>query len=329
MKGKNMKSTKLIVCFLALAFVFTSTLAFSADVITNEKTKITIGYCPYGMLETSVMKEKQFYKKYMPNVEIEWFFGLYSVHLINNWVAGKLEFAYLGNMPSIMLQGKMKNTKWVGNAVYTKGDNGAIIVPKGSTVKSIKDLNGKTVATGVGSSHHRLIEVAQEKEGIKFNVVNQAPEVAIGNLEAGKLDAFFYWPPYIDMALNKGIGTLVPPGNFKQYEPAINAIWPIVVSESFAKKYPDIVKAFVKADQDLHKFMKERPDEAAQIVFKETEGKIPLEVLKGSLARYGYASNINQEQIDVMQADIDFLHSRGYLKDHFKAADWADTSFSK
>ncbi|MDQ1330026.1 MAG: transporter substrate-binding protein [Thermodesulfobacteriota bacterium] len=324
-----MKSTKLIIYCLAFVIAFASTPAFSSDVVTNEKTKITIGYCPYGMLETSVMKEKKFYQKYMPNVEVEWFFGLYSVHLINNWVAGKLEFAYLGNMPSIMLQGKMKNTKWVGNAVYTKGEAGAMTVPKGSTVKNIKDLNGKTVATGIGSSHHRLLEVVQEKEGIKFNIVNQAPEVAIGNLEAGKLDGFAYWPPYIDMTTHRGIGTLVPPGNFKQYEPYVNAIWPIVVSESFAKKHPEIVKAFVKADQDLHKFMKERPDEAAQIVFKETEGKIPLEVLKGSLARYGYASNINKEQIDVMQADIDFLHSRGYLKDHFKAADWADTSFSK
>jgi len=265
----------------------------------------------------------------MPNVEVEWFFGLYSVHLINNWIAGKLEFAYLGNMPAIMLQGKMKNTKWVGSAVYTKGDVGAIVVPNGSTVKSIRDLNGKTVATGIGSSHHRLLEVVQKQEDIKFNIVNQSPEVAIGNLEAGKIDGFCYWPPYIDLATYRGIGHLVPPGTFKQYEPYVNAIWPIVVSKSFTKKNPDIVKAFVKADQDLHTFMQDHPDEAAQIVFKATEGKLPLEVLKGSLARYGYASAIEKEHIDVMQADIDFLHDNGYLKNSFKAADWVDTSYSK
>ena len=322
---------KQMICAVMVIFflLFATIPAMASDVITTKKMKLTIGYCPYGMLETSVMKEKKFYQKYMPNVEVEWFFGLYSVHLINNWIAGKLEFAYLGNMPAIMLQGKMKNTKWVGIAVYTKGDVGAIVVPNGSTVKNIKDLDGKTVATGIGSSHHRLLEVVQKQENIKFNIVNQSPEVAIGNLEAGKIDGFCYWPPYIDLATYRGIGHLVPPGNFKQYEPYVNAIWPIVVSESFAKKNPDIVKAFVKGDQDLHKFMQDHPDEAAQIVFKETEGKLPLEVLKGSLARYGYASAIEKEHIDVMQADIDFLHDNGYLKNHFKAADWVDTSYSK
>ncbi len=322
---------KRMICAFMVGFflVSSSVAAMASDVITDKKMKLVVGYCPYGMLETSVMKEKKFYQKYMPNVEVEWFFGLYSVHLINNWIAGKLEFAYLGNMPAVMLQGKMKNTKWVGSAVYTKGDNGAMIVPKGSTAKSIRDLAGKTIATGIGSSHHRLLEVAQKQENIKFNIVNQAPEVAIGNLEAGKLDGFFYWPPYIDMATFRGVGDLLPPGNFRQYEPYVNAIWPIVVSESFAKKNPGVVRAFVKGDQDLHRFMTEHPDEAAQIVFKETEGKLPLEVLKASLARYQYASAIEKEHIDVMQADIDFLHGNKYLKDHFKAADWVDTSFSR
>jgi len=324
-----MKKNVVIGLILVFFILCSSMPVHASDVITDKKMKITIGYCPYGMLETSVMKEKKFYKKYMPNVEVEWFFGLYSVHLINNWIAGKLEVAYLGNMPAVMLQGKMKNTKWVGVAVYPKGDVGAIFVPKDSPVKSVKDLDGKNVATGIGSSHHRILEEVMRQEGIKFNIVNQAPEVAVGNLEAGKLDGFCYWPPYIELVKYKGIGKLVPPGNCKKYEPYVNAIWPIVVSENFAKKNPGVVKAFVKADQDLHKFMKEHPDEAAQIVFKATEGKLPIEVLKGSLASYNYAPSIEQEQIEVMQRDIDFLHSKGFLKKHFKAADWADPSFSK
>lgn len=323
--------SKRFICLVLLVFFlcFASVPAIASDVITNKKMKLTIGYCPYGMLETSVMKEKKFYEKYMPNVEVEWFFGLYSVHLINNWIAGKLEVAYLGNMPAVMLQGKMKNTKWVGVAVYPKGDVGAVFVPKDSPVKTIKDLDGKNVATGIGSSHHRILEEIMRQEGIKFNLVNQAPEVAVGNLEAGKLDGFCYWPPYIELMKFKGIGKLVPPGNCKKYEPYVNAIWPIVVSERMVKENADVVRAFVKADQDLHKFMKEHPDEAAQIVFKETEGKLPMEVLKGSLASYNYAPAIGKEQIEVMQRDIDFLHSKGFLKKEFKAADWADTSFAK
>jgi NitT/TauT family transport system substrate-binding protein len=321
-----MKFKMVVVCLLMVVFLFSSVPVF-AQVISDEKAKIVWGYCPYGMLETGVMKAKQFWKPYLPNVEVEWFFGLYSVHLINNWIAGKLELAYLGNMPAVMLQAKMENTKWVGVAVYPHGDVGAIFVPNSSKIQSVKELNGKSVATGVGSSHHRILEEVMRQENIKFDILNQAPEVAIGNLEAGKIDAFCYWPPYIEMAKHKNIGRILPPGNVKKYEPYVNAIWPILVSENFAKKNPKIVEGLVRADMDLHKFMREKLDEASQIVFKELEEKIPLPVVKASLASYDYANRFDKEHIEVMQRDIDFLFSKGLIKKQVKASDWADTSY--
>ncbi|MBW1958727.1 MAG: ABC transporter substrate-binding protein [Deltaproteobacteria bacterium] len=333
-----MKATKAIVSFIALA-VFIGTTLFSVppafsqliktDVITTEPMKMVWGYCPYGMLETSVMKVKKFYKKYLPNLEVEWFFGLWSVHLINNWIAGKLEVAYLGNMPAVMLEAKMKNTKWVGVAVYPHGEVGAIFVPKDSPVKDVKELDGATVATGVGSSHHRILEEVARQEGIKFNIVSQNPEVAIGNMEAGKLQAMCYWPPYNELLIEKGIGRPLEPRHLKKYEPYVNAIWPIVVSERFAKEHPDIVRGLIKADNDLHDFMVQHPDEAAQIVYEELEKKIPVESLKRSLARYQYSNELTDEHIEVMQRDIDFLYEKKFIKEHFKAADWVDNSFYK
>lgn len=324
---------KAIIFLMMVIFVLTTIPAsaqlIKTDIISTEKMKIVWGYCPYGMLETSVMKEKKFYKKYLPNVEVDWFFGLWSVHLINNWIAGKLEIAYLGNMPAVMLQAKVKNTKWVGVAVYPHGDVGAIFVPKDSKIKSVKELDGATIATGVGSSHHRILEEIARQEGIKFNIVSQSPEVAVGNLEAGKLEAFCYWPPYIELCREKGVGKCLEPCNANKYEPYVNAIWPLLVSERFAKEHPKIIKGLVAADNDLHDFMANQPDEAAQIVFDQLEKKIPIESLKRSLARYKYSNELTEEHIEVMQRDIDFLYEKKFLKKHFKAADWADSSFYK
>ena len=324
---------KVAVIMFVFVFVLVSAPAFAAliksDVLSTEKMTVVWGYCPYGMLETSVMKVKKFYKKYLPNVDVEWFFGLWSVHLINNWIAGKIEVAYLGNMPAVMLQSKVGNTKWVGVAVYPHGDVGAIFVPKDSKIKSVKELDGATIATGVGSSHHRILEEIAKQEGVKFKIVSQNPEVAVGNLEAGKLQAFCYWPPYIELCREKGIGKCLEPCNANKYEPYVNAIWPLLVSDEFAKKYPKIVEGLVKADNDLHDFMTNHPDEAAEIVFKQLESKIPIDALKRSLARYKYSNTLTDEHIEVMQRDIDFLHSKGFLKKHFKAKDWADNSFYK
>ena len=235
----------------------------------------------------------------------------------------------LDNMPAVMLQSKIKNTKWVGVAVYPHGDVGAVFVPKDSKIKDVKELDGATVATGVGSSHHRILEEIAKQENIKFNIVSQNPEVAVGNLEAGKLDAFCYWPPYIELVREKEVGKCIEPCNANKYEPYVNAIWPLLVSENFAKKHPDIVKGLVRADNDLHDFMKNHPDEAAEIVFNELERKIPIESLKRSLARYKYSNELTDEHIEVMQRDIDFLYEKKFLKKHFKAADWADSSFYK
>ena len=324
---------KAIIFLMMVIFVLTTIPAsaqlIKTDIISTEKMKIVWGYCPYGMLETSVMKVKKFHKKYLPNVEVDWFFGLWSVHLINNWIAGKLEIAYLGNMPAVMLQAKVKNTKWVGVAVYPHGDVGAIFVPKDSKIKNVKELDGATMATGVGSSHHRILEEIARQEGIKFDIVSQSPEVAVGNLEAGKLEAFCYWPPYIELCIEKGVGKCLEPCNANKYEPYVNAIWPLLVSERFAEKHPKIVQGLVRADNDLHDFMVNHADEAAQIVFEQLEKKIPIESLKRSLARYKYSNELTKEHIEVMQRDIDFLYEKKFLKKHFKAADWADSSFYK
>lgn len=317
---------KVILWLGVFALLWISFPAFASDVVSDEKMTVTIGYCPYGMLETGVAKVKEFYKKYLPNVDVNWFFGLYSPHLVNNWIAGKMDVAYLGDMPAIALQSKLGNTKWVTCATLYDGKIGAILVPNNSTAKSVQDLNGKTVAVGIGSTQHHMLAVVGEKAGVKFDLVNQAPEVALGNLEAGKIDGWTPWPPYIALAVYKKVGKLLLP-NFKEYEPDVDATCILAVSDRFAKEHPKIVEGLVRADLDLHKFMKEHPNQAAEIVFKELEEKIPLPVLKASLAKYDYSDKIGKEELEIMQREIDWSKAQGFIKNGFKATDWADPSF--
>ena len=321
-----MKKLRLILVSIVALSLFIPIIANASDVVSDESMKITIGYCPFGMLETPVLKAKEFHKKYLPNVEVEWFYGLYSVHLINNWIAGKLEIAYLGDMPAIMLQSKQGDTKWVCPAVSAGGKVAAIYVPKDSSAQGIKDLDGKAVAVGIGSVLHRILDHVMETECITFKLLNQAPEVAMGNLEAGKIDAWCPWPPYISLARRKGVGRVLLPDTTK-YEPEVNSVWPLVVSESFAQAHPLIVEGLVRADMDLHRFMEEHPDEAAEIVYKELGEKIPLPVLKESLATYGYTSDFGKQEIDTMQLAIDFLKKKKILKKEFQASDWADPTW--
>lgn len=316
-----------LVCWSLLLFPL-SLFAADQEVISAERLKIKIGYAPFGMLETSVAKAKQFYKKYLPNVEIEWISGIYSIYLINKWIEGELEISYLGDMPAIVLQNRVRNTKWVSTAVYPHGHVAAIYVPHDSKIKSIKQLDGATIATGIGSSHHRILDVFAAAENIQFKILNRNPDEGLVDLREGVVDAVCYWPPYLEMIRYRNLGrTLL--ADFVKYEPEVNAIWPLVVSEGFARQHPKIVKGLVRADQDLHAFMVQYPEEAAQIVYRELDEKIPLPVVKSSLASYRYTDKLEKEQIETMQRGIDFLQSQGIIRNGFRAADWADSSFTE
>lgn len=323
------KKQRVILVLLAL-FIPLSYLSASSgpEVISEEKAKIIIGYCPFGMMQTSVAKAREFHKKYLPNVEVEWEFGLYSIHLINKWIEGGLEIAYLGDMPAIILQSRLRNTKWVSVAVSARGKVASIFVPNDSPIKSIEQLDGKSIATGIGSSHHRILKVFGAAEGIRFKVINRTPDEVMVDLKERKVDAACCWPPYVELIKYHHIARMLLP-DFTKYEPEVNAIWPLIVSERFAREHPLIVKGLARADRDLHRFMVEQPDKAAEIVYKELEEAIPLSVVKASLATYGYTEKLGEEQIETMQKGIDFLTSEGFIKEGLKAADWLDGSFSK
>lgn len=154
-----------------------------------------------------------------------------------------------------------------------------VIISVACILGSLSVLIMKNVATGIASSHHRIMDVIGAKEGVKFKIVNRTPEKQMEDIQTGKADAACFWPPYLELAKHNKIGRVLL-NDAVRYEPEVNAIWPVVVSEKFAKEHPDIVKGIVKADIDLHKFMRENPDEASQIVYKSYEEKIPLPVVR-------------------------------------------------
>lgn len=319
---------KTIIGFLIFVFILTVLPASALDVISREKMRITIGYCPTGMFETSVARAKKLYKKYLPNVEVEWLKAEYSQHLLAPWLAGKIEIAYLGDMPSITLQNKIRNTKWVSVAVYAHGQVANILVSNNSKIKTIRDLEGKTIVTAAASSHQRILEVFAKAENLKINIIHAMPADGFEMLRKGEIDAVCYWPPFIDLAIYNNEARVLL-ADFVKYEPEVNAIWTLLVSEKFAASHPEIVRGLVKADIDLHKFMRQQPEEAAAIVYEELERKIPLEVVKASLARLRYSDKLEEEHIKTMQREIDFLKSIGVIDTGFQASEWADPSFTK
>ena len=71
--------------------------------------------------------------------------------------------------------------------------------PPGSTLKTLRDLKGKKLAFGRGSSAHNLTLAALEKAGLTYDDIQPiylGPADAGAAFERGAIDAWTIWDPY-------------------------------------------------------------------------------------------------------------------------------------
>ncbi len=183
----------------------------------------------------------------------------------------------------------------------------------GSIIKALQKAAHTVLPNGVSPQFTRKLIGAIYKRLI-FDSESQT--VTIQN---GLLAGLRIFGPFKEYSFDLALG---------KYEPEVNAIWPLLVSEAFAKKSPKIVEGLVRADLDLHKYVQSNLDDAAQVVYKELEEKIPLPVLKASLASYRYSDKLDAEAVETMKRGIDFMKSKGFIKTGFDPAAWADPSYA-
>jgi sulfonate transport system substrate-binding protein len=83
----------------------------------------------------------------------------------------------------------------------------AIVAPKGSAVRTLADLRGRHIATGRGSIGHYLVLKVLQRAGWAPDAIKIAflsPSDAAAALEAGSIDAWSTWVPYVPLALAQG-----------------------------------------------------------------------------------------------------------------------------
>ena len=79
----------------------------------------------------------------------------------------------------------------------------AVIVPKGSPIRSVADLKGKRVAYNKGSNVQYFLVKLLEKHGLKYGDVQSvflAPADARAAFERGAVDAWIIWDPFLAAA---------------------------------------------------------------------------------------------------------------------------------
>jgi len=198
-------------------------------------------------------------------------------------VSGQFQFGF-SNMTSLMLaESQNVPVKAIANGVASTGvsgkDFGALVVKKGSSLKSAKGLEGKKVAVNtLKNINETAVRASVRKAGgdpDKVKFVELAFDQMPAALDQGQVDAVSVVEP--------AAATVRSQGGVEIASPLIDVAKDLTValyftSQQYLQKNPDVVKKFQAATAESLAYADAHPDEVRAIVTTYT--KIPATVLE-------------------------------------------------
>jgi NitT/TauT family transport system substrate-binding protein len=162
----------------------------------------------------------------------------------------------------------------VAGAATTKKAWDAVIVKKGSPIKTPKDLEGKTVAVNTLQNVGPLtINTALKAQGVDYKKVKYAeipfPD-ALGALDAGRVDAAWEVEPFVSLGKSQGATPLLYP--YEQTAPSLT-VASYFTTKQYLAQNGDAVARFVTAMNKSLSYAQSHPAEVRKIVLTYT--KIP------------------------------------------------------
>ena len=115
---------------------------------------------------------------------------------------GSIDFGDVGEAPPIFAQAAGAPLAYVATTL-PRPQSEAVLVPKGSAIRSVADLKGKKIALNKGSNVHYFIVKLAEKHGLAYgdlNLVYLPPSDARAAFEKGSVDAWVIWDPFLAAA---------------------------------------------------------------------------------------------------------------------------------
>jgi len=117
--------------------------------------------------------------------------------------AGALDVGFTGDVPFLFVYASGVPVRVIG-AVRGGAKSQAILVPRGSPIRTLADLKGRKLAVNKGGNGHYLALALLDHAGIdpaSVNIVTMPPPDARLALAGGAVDAWSVWDPYVSIAI--------------------------------------------------------------------------------------------------------------------------------
>jgi NitT/TauT family transport system substrate-binding protein len=296
------------------SFISLTGVAFGQGAVSAEHVTVTLGSLALAPTwGVNIVTGANLWERYLPNVELNRVEATSGMPLVNNILAGKIDIAYMGDTPSLILGSRydLSDSKLVAITEADEGGSVGVFVKKDSPFQSIMDLNGKRISISFGAYTHRFAELLAAVNKINFEYVGQSPEVGVTSLQAGRVDALITWPPYGELTVFRGFGRLLMDGSEMKFDSARC----VVVSKDFAEKHPAVLVGWLRAELDAHQILRERQGYAAQLIYSDWKKyDVPMDVITAGFNYKLFPDDIGPEWRKVMTDSADFLLKQKLVK---------------
>ena len=229
-------------------------------------------------------------------------------------VSGDLQIGFSNVTSLVIAASKKLPVQIVASGVHgAKDDSGAwdaVLSKKGSPIKDLKALEGKTVSVNnLNNVGPLTINNAMEKAGADYKKVKYVevpfPD-ANGALDTGRIDAAFVVEPFVSQG--KAQGATEVTHSFEETSPNY-AVATYFVTKQYAAQNKDVLDRFVRAINKSLDYAQSHPDLVRQVV--PTYTKIPKDVA-AKMRLPQWSADLNRPSI---QQTADLAQKYGFIKD--------------
>lgn len=238
----------------------------SAD--SSQPTEIRIGYfqSPNGEL---LAKGEKLLEKRFPGVSIKYVQFDVGRDVNTAMASDSVDIATIGTPPG--------TTGIVNDLPYKIyylhdiiGASEALVAKNSSGINSIADIKGKKIATPFGSTSHFSLLSALKQNNISeqdVTILDMSAQDIIAAWSRGEIDGAYIWQPAQANLIADG-GKVITTSEDVAKNGAITGEFGIV-SNDFASKYPDVVKAYIDILDQATKEYKTQSDDVVNTLAGE------------------------------------------------------------
>ena len=271
-----------------------------------DTTKVVIGGGPYlDIPQLSVAMDKNLWAEYELEAKVIPFrSGRAAFEAL---LGGGLDLAFMAEFPAVI--GAMRDQDFKVIAEMSQYKATRIIHGGDPEIDTVAELAGKPVGLTAGTNVHYMFEIELAAAGVEVEIVSVGPPDIVpalvrGDIFAGAMFSSFY------AGAKKALGD-------KYQEIPIDSYgthFILVATQKLINENPDAVINALKALYAGEQVVKSDPAASHQSVSNVLGGTLKPEDVASASENYAFNMQINQEMLELMVDEGEWINARGSIK---------------